>query len=72
MVYKEEAKREVTEREISLDHHYDERRIFEILVFYRWSYYNIVGMHADICVMDDVVVFNNANTEQGREKTLQR
>jgi len=74
MVYKEEAKREKwTEREISLDHPLRrEAYIRDPSIFTAGLTTNIVGMHADICVMDDVVVFNNANTEQGREKTLQQ
>jgi hypothetical protein len=74
MVNKEEAKREKwTEREISVD---DPRRreayIREPTVFTAGLTTNIVGLHADICVMDDVVVYTNANTEQGREKVLQQ
>src|SRR6266849_10100797 len=74
MVNKEEAKREKwTEREISLDHPLRrEAYIRDPSIFTAGLTTNIVGMHADICVMDDVVVFNNANTEQGRDKTLQQ
>lgn len=74
MVNKEEAKREKwTEREISVDHPArKEAYIRDPTVFTAGLTTNIVGMHADICIMDDVVVYNNANTEQGREKTLQQ
>lgn len=72
MVIKEEAKREKwTAREISVD---DPRRkeayIRDPSVFTAGLTTNIVGMHADISIMDDVVVYNNANTEEGRDKTL--
>jgi phage terminase large subunit-like protein len=30
---------------------------------------NIIGMHFDVCILDDVVVSNNAWTKDGREKT---
>jgi phage terminase large subunit-like protein len=72
MVIKEEAKREKwTEREISVD---DPRRkeayIRDPSVFTAGLTTNIVGMHADISIMDDVVVYNNAASEEGRAKTL--
>jgi hypothetical protein len=74
MVTKEEAKREKwTEREISVDH--PARRaayIRDPSIFTAGLTTNIVGLHADICVMDDVVVYTNATTELGREKTLQQ
>jgi hypothetical protein len=74
MVHKEDTKREKwTEREISVDH--PKRReayIRDPTIFTAGLTTNIVGMHADICVMDDVVVYNNATTEQGRDKTLQQ
>lgn len=74
MVFKEEAKREKwTEREISIDH--PKRReayIRDPSIFTAGLTTNIVGMHADICVMDDVVVYTNCNNEEGRDKTLQQ
>jgi hypothetical protein len=70
MVEKEEAKREKwTEREISIDH---PKRKAEYIrdpsIFTAGLTSNIVGMHCDIAVLDDVVVSNNAYTEEGREK----
>lgn len=70
MVEKEEAKREKwTEREISLDHPArKEAYIRDPSIFTAGLTSNIVGMHCDIAVMDDVVVAGNAYTEEGREK----
>jgi phage terminase large subunit-like protein len=70
MVIKEEAKREKwTEKEISLD---DPRRKAEHIrdpsIFTAGLTSNIVGLHCDIAVMDDVVVQANAYLEDGREK----
>lgn len=72
MVLKEEAKREKwTEREISVD---DPRRRAESIrdpsIFTAGLTSNIVGMHCDIAVLDDVVVSGNAYTEEGREKVI--
>ena len=74
MVFKEEAKREKwTEREISVDHpKRKEAYIRDPTIFTAGLTTNIVGMHADLCIMDDVVVYNNATTEQGRDKALQQ
>jgi len=68
MVNREEAKREKwTEREVSLD---DPRRraesIREPSIFTAGLTSNIVGLHCDIAVLDDVVVVGNAYTEEGR------
>jgi phage terminase large subunit-like protein len=70
MVEKEEAKREKwTEREISLDHPLrKEEAIRDPSIFTAGLTSNIVGMHCDIAVLDDVVVQGNAYTEDGREK----
>lgn len=70
MVNKEETKREKwTEREISVD---DPRRkaesVREPSIFTAGLTTNIVGLHCDICVLDDVVVSGNAYTADGREK----
>ncbi len=72
MVIKEEAKREKwTEREISVD---DPRRRAESIrdpsIFTAGLTSNIVGMHCDIAVLDDVVVSGNAYTEEGRGKVI--
>jgi phage terminase large subunit-like protein len=70
MVEKEEAKREKwTEREISVDHpRRKEESIRDPSIFTAGLTSNIVGMHCDIAVLDDVVVSNNAYLEEGREK----
>lgn len=70
MVEAEEAKREKwTEREISLDHpRRKEESVRDPSIFTAGLTSNIVGMHCDIAVMDDVVVQSNAYTELGREK----
>jgi hypothetical protein len=70
MVNQEEAKREKwTEREISVD---DPRRAAEAIrdpsIFTAGLTTNIVGMHCDIAILDDVVVQGNAYTEEGRSK----
>jgi phage terminase large subunit-like protein len=70
MVNKEEAKREKwTEREISLDH--PQRKLESIRdpsIFTAGLTSNIVGLHCDIAILDDVVVHANAYIEEGREK----
>lgn len=70
MVEKEEAKREKwTEREISVDHpSRKDEAIRDPSIFTAGLTSNIVGMHCDIAVLDDVVVQGNAYTEDGREK----
>ena len=72
MVNKEEAKREKwTEGEISVD---DPRRRAESIrdpsIFTAGLTSNIVGLHCDIAVLDDVVVSNNAYLEEGRQKVI--
>ena len=74
MVERDEAKREKwTEREISVD---DPRRKAESIrdpsIFIAGLTSNIVGMHCDIAVLDDVVVASNAYTEDGREKVKEQ
>lgn len=70
MVNKEEQKREKwTEREISVDHPFRKAEsIRDPSIFTAGLTSNIVGMHCDIAVLDDVVVASNAYTEEGREK----
>ena len=70
MVEKEEAKREKwTEREISIDHpKRKEESIRDPSIFTAGLTSNIVGLHCDIAVLDDVVVQTNAYTEDGRDK----
>lgn len=70
MVNKEEQKREKwTEREISIDHpKRAEWSIRDPSIFTAGLTSNIVGLHCDIAVLDDVVVTSNAYTEDGRER----
>lgn len=70
MVEREEAKREKwTEKEISVDHpKRKEENIRDPSIFTAGLTTNIVGMHCDIAVLDDVVVSNNAYLEEMREK----
>jgi len=72
MVNKEEAKREKwTEGEISVDHpRRKEEYIRDPSIFTAGLTSNIVGMHADLKILDDVVVQNNAYTDEGRKKVL--
>lgn len=70
LVHPEEGKREKwTETEISVDH---PRRKAEAVrdptVFTAGLTTGIVGLHCDIAVLDDVVVGENAHTEDGRSK----
>ncbi len=70
LIHQEEAKREKwTEREISVDH---PRRKSEYIrdptIFTAGLTSNIVGLHCDIAILDDVVVEGNAYLEEGREK----
>jgi hypothetical protein len=70
MVNKDEAKREKwTEREISLDHPLRKQEyIRDPSIFTAGLTSNIVGLHCDIDVLDDVVTDKNAYTEDGRDK----
>lgn len=70
MVNEDEAKREKwTEKEISVDHPLRKAEaIREPSIFTAGLTTNIVGLHCDICALDDVVVAKNAYTETEREK----
>src|SRR5260221_13744792 len=70
MVNRDEARREKwTEREISIDlPKRKEEAIRDPTIFTAGLTSNIVGMHCDIAILDDVVVAGNAYTEEGREK----
>lgn len=70
MVEREEARREKwTEREISVDHpKRKDESIRDPSIFTAGLTSNIVGMHCDISILDDVVVHSNAYFEDGREK----
>ncbi len=74
MVNKDEAKREKwTEREISVDHPLRrEYAIRDPSIFTAGLTSNIVGLHCDISILDDVVVASNAYTEEGREKVKEQ
>lgn len=70
MVNADEFKREKwTEREISVDHpRRKEESIRDPSIFTAGLTTNVVGMHCDIAILDDVVVASNAYTEEGRSK----
>jgi phage terminase large subunit-like protein len=70
MVNKDEAKREKwSEKEIAVDHPLRKAEyIRDPTVFTAGLTTNIVGMHCDIAILDDVVVASNAYTDEGREK----
>jgi phage terminase large subunit-like protein len=72
MVIREESKREKwTEREISVDHpKRREESIRDPSIFTAGLTTNIVGLHSDVNVLDDVVVGNNAYTQETRDKVL--
>ncbi len=72
MVNKEEAKREKwTEGEVSVDHPLrKEEYIRDPSIFTAGLTSNIVGMHADLKILDDVVVQNNAYQADSRQKVL--
>lgn len=58
-----------TEKEISIDHPLrKEWNVRDPSIFCAGLTTNIVGMHCDIAVLDDVVVQGNAYTETGRDK----
>jgi hypothetical protein len=70
MVNQEEQRREKwTEREISIDHpRRKEWNVRDPSIFTAGLTSNIVGLHCDIAILDDVVVEANAYLEIGREK----
>lgn len=70
MVNADESKREKwTESEISVDHPARKEAIVrDPTIFTAGLTTNIVGLHCDIAVLDDVVVGDSAYTEEGREK----
>jgi hypothetical protein len=74
MVDKDEAKREKwNEKEISVDHpKRKDESVRDPTVFTAGLTSNIVGMHCDIAVLDDVVVAGNAYTDEGREKVKEQ
>jgi len=70
MVHPEEGKREKwTSSEISVDHpKRREEGIRDPTVFTGGLTTTITGMHCDVACLDDVVVAENAYTDEGREK----
>lgn len=70
MVNLQEAQREKwTETELSVDHpRRKDEYIRDPTVFTAGLTTNIVGMHADLLVLDDVVVNDTAYTEEGRKR----
>lgn len=70
MVNQDESKREKwTETEIAVDHPERKRQIIrDPTIFTAGLTTNIVGLHCDIAVLDDVVVDDSAYTEEGRAK----
>ncbi len=70
MINTEESKREKwTETEISVDHPLRKvENLRDPTVFTAGLTTNIVGLHCDIAVLDDVVVDESAYTEEGRSK----
>jgi hypothetical protein len=74
MVEKDEAKREKwTEREISVDHPLRKAEaVRDPTVFTAGLTTNIVGMHSDWNILDDVVVAGNAYMEEGRNKVREQ
>lgn len=70
MIKEQESKREKwTETEISVDHPLRRaERVRDPSIFTAGLTTTIIGLHFDIIVCDDVVVDNNANTDEGRQK----
>lgn len=70
MVHEEEGKREKwTNSEISVDHpRRKEEAVRDPTVFTGGLTTSLTGLHCDIAVLDDVVVYENAYTEEGRDK----
>lgn len=74
MTDEEEGKREKwTQTEIAVDHpKRKDEGIRDPTVFTGGLTTSLTGLHCDIAVMDDVVVQENAYTEEGREKVQQQ
>jgi hypothetical protein len=70
MVHEKEAEREKwSETEISVDHpKRKEDNIRDATIFTAGLTTTITGLHCDIAVLDDVVVEDNANTDEGRDR----
>lgn len=70
MVNDEEGRREKwTSSEISVDHpKRKDENVRDPTIFTAGLTTTITGLHCDVSVMDDVVVFENAYTQEGRDK----
>lgn len=70
MVHPDEGKREKwTNTEISVDHpKRKEEAVRDPTVFIGGLTTSLTGLHCDVAVMDDVVVYENAYTDEGRNK----
>lgn len=70
MLHADEGRREKwSETEFSVDHPFRKAEaIRDPTVFIAGLGRSITGMHCDIAVLDDVVVFENAYTDEGRDK----
>lgn len=70
MVNEDEGKREKwTNSEISVDHpKRKEEAVRDPTVFTGGLTTSLTGLHCDVAVMDDVVVYENAYTDEGRNK----
>jgi hypothetical protein len=71
MINIDEAKREKwTESEISVDHPLRKQQyVRDPSVFTAGLTTSVTGLHCDLTIMDDVVVYENAYTHEGRAKT---
>lgn len=70
MVHPEEGKREKwTNSEIAVDHpKRKEEAVRDPTIFTGGLTTSLTGMHCDVAVLDDVVVYENAYTEEGRAR----
>lgn len=70
MINVEEAKRRKwTESEIAVDHPLrKERYVRDATVFTAGISTSVTGLHSDLTIMDDLVVYENAYTAEGRSK----
>lgn len=70
MIHPDEGKREKwTNTEISVDHpRRKEEAVRDPTIFTGGLTTSLTGLHCDVAVMDDVVVMENAYTEEGRNK----
>jgi ribosomal protein L14 len=74
MIHEEEGKREKwTEREICIDHPTrKEEGVRDSTIFTAGLTTTITGLHFNVAVLDDVVIKENAYTEEGRNKVKEQ